>query len=539
MQMYTLLIADDEPSTRTGLNDYFDWASCGITVIGTAEDGDSAYRLFVERQPSIILTDVLMPVMDGIALAGRIRENHSNVPIIFISGHDDIEYMKSALQMDAVDYILKPIQFAELANVMRKTVSRLQEADRRNELMAGMNARLSQSLPLLKEKFFSALIQDGAKSAVDLQRQLDFLDIGLPQTGLYCACIISVDQYSNRLGALSERDKQLISFALLNISQELIDAFRGGYAFEHRQGEFVCIVRMDMDEDEGALHSLAQRLQQTLSNLLKLSVTIGIGRSVTGLGQLPVSYAMAVNAVNQKLFLGSSSIIWMDSLQTGEESLFKLTQRESSAFVASLRAGDEEKTLSLLELIYQKLSQHPCMSRRQCQNLFLQLFLNSSNIRMELGLSSDETDKEESRFWEQMASLELAADMKELLAEHVRRICEAVRNKRNDRSSNVIEQTKAIIHNRFGENLTIQQIADEIYLTSTYLCLIFKQETGFTINEYLTHVRMENAKTMLRDPRHKMYDICYSVGYTDPSYFTKQFKKHTGYTPKEYREHAL
>jgi two-component system response regulator YesN len=91
----------------------------------------------------------------------------------------------------------------------------------------------------------------------------------------------------------------------------------------------------------------------------------------------------------------------------------------------------------------------------------------------------------------------------------------------------------------YPRNLSLNEIAEQVYLTSTYICLIFKQETGETINEYLTKTRLEKAKELLKDPLQKLNHIGQSVGYPDPSYFTRLFKKHTGLTPTEYRERIL
>ena len=113
---------------------------------------------------------------------------------------------------------------------------------------------------------------------------------------------------------------------------------------------------------------------------------------------------------------------------------------------------------------------------------------------------------------------------------------EAARKKRSNPFSAVISQIKSCIHVRFAENLTVSTIAGEVYLTPTYICLLFKQETGMTINDYLTEVRIKKAKEFLQQPQMKLYDICFAVGYTSPSYFSRLFKKHTGYTPSEYRD---
>ncbi|MBW7461521.1 response regulator, partial [Paenibacillus sepulcri] len=123
--MYKLLIVDDEPTVRSGLQTYFNWSSFGIEVMGEADDGDVALEMIGMEQPDLILTDVRMPNMDGITLSRQISAHYPQCKIIFVSGHDDADYLKSALKVSAVDYIFKPVNLQELSAVMKRVVADL------------------------------------------------------------------------------------------------------------------------------------------------------------------------------------------------------------------------------------------------------------------------------------------------------------------------------------------------------------------------------------------------------------------------------
>jgi two-component system response regulator YesN len=122
---------------------------------------------------------------------------------------------------------------------------------------------------------------------------------------------------------------------------------------------------------------------------------------------------------------------------------------------------------------------------------------------------------------------------------HLLEVCKQIQEKRSGKSRNVIERIRSVMDNRYAENLTVSDIAESVYLSSTYVSLIFKQETGETVYEYLTKVRIEHAKELLRDPIIKFYEICEAVGYADPSHFSKIFKKHTGFTPSTFRDQIM
>lgn len=537
--MYKLFIVDDEPGARNGLRDYFNWSQYGIEVVGEADDGESAWELIEQTNPDIVLTDVKMPNMDGIQLSNKLRERYENIKIIFISGYDDAEFLKSAMRLDAIDYIFKPVNVKELGEVVKKVVDLIGGEEYQKDLIYNMNIKLMQSMPLLREKFFITLIRDGMDKATELKNRLEFLELNLPVEGLYVVFVISIDDKVSVFEEMPEKDRQLTSFAIMNICQELIDNQFKGYAFEYRHGEYVCVLNLEMAEEEEKIYGLVNEIKDNLLRFLQLSLTIGVGKMINGLSGISHSYCMAYDAVSQKLFLGKNRIIMMDNLETGAEGFFKFDFAKEGKLLAVLKAGDEDKLEGILDEIFSGLSSSRNINIKYCQNICLQLILLSSRLLIELEIGTAEISSNESDVWEKLFKQETVEDMKSLILSHYKYVCNYVLEKRNKKSRNVIGQVKEIINKRYHENLTVADIASEVYLTSTYICMIFKQETGETINDYITKVRMENAKEMLKDSRNKFYDICYAVGYADPSYFSKQFKKFTGFSPSEYREKVI
>jgi len=147
--MYTMLIVDDEQASRQGISLYFPWSEHGIDIIGQAKDGLDAKKFISVRRPDIVLTDVKMPYMDGIELASYIRSEFHDIKIIFISGYDDLDYIKAAMKLDAKDYIIKPVDFSELSEVLKKVVDELDVERQYNHKMERINKKIDLSIPLL------------------------------------------------------------------------------------------------------------------------------------------------------------------------------------------------------------------------------------------------------------------------------------------------------------------------------------------------------------------------------------------------------
>jgi two-component system response regulator YesN len=538
--MYKLVIVDDEPTVRFGLSNYFDWKAYGIEVVGEADDGDVALEVIEREKPDLVLTDVRMPNMDGIQMSNQLSGRFPHIKIVFVSGHDDAEYLKSALKVKAVDYMFKPVNLGELEIVIERLVSSLNAEHQERKLIEDMQVKLIQSMPLLQEKFLMSLIREGVIYPSRVQDRIDFLNLNLPMEGAYWVIAIRIDDATEVAQTRSERDQQLLSYSVLNIVQELIEREIGGYVFENLIGEFVGILRMAQEEDqESLLFTLAEEVRESLHNYLKISVTIGVGERISRLASLPQSYSQAKEAADQRWFLGKNQIISMDNLEQAEESVYRFDASQQERIVSSLKSADILKVQEELHEMYNALSRNRTDGIAYGRNISLQLLLLASRILLELHVQKQDLESKENELMAKVFQQETLGALHRLVEVFLLEVCERIGEKRNGKSKNVIERTRAIIDKRYAENLQVGDVATEVFLSTTYLCLLFKQETGETINEYMTKVRVEQAKALLKDPANKFYEVCYAVGYSDPSYFSKIFKKYTGYTPSTYRDQVM
>ena len=542
--MYKLLIVDDEPTVRFGLRSYFDWSSYGIEVIGEADDGDVALEMIEKEQPDLILTDVRMPNMDGLALSRQVSALYPQCKIMFVSGHGDADYLKSALKVNAVDYIFKPVNLQELSAVITRVVADLdtERVERRHK--QEMQVKLNEGMPLLREKLLLSLIS-GSASKPELHERIQFLGLDLPVDASYWVMVVSVDDRAEVMGHRSERDRQLLWYSILNIYQELIDTHLRGYAFEYQVGEFVGVLRADIaggtaSDAAEALLALAGNVRENLERWLKIGVTIGIGDQVNTLSDVTYAYKQAREAADHKWYLGKNRIITMDGLeypQLDADRMNKYDPVHTEQLISALKAADSDKLKQVLDPIFADLNRARRDGLKYGRNVCQQIVLAVGQLLLELGVQSPELEAAESTLWEALFEKETSDEMRHLIESYLSAVCERIGEKRTGKMANLIERVRAVIEENYSDaSLTMADIGKAVYLTPTYVSLLFKQETGQTLNEYLTQVRVDKAKELLRDPQYKFYDICYAIGYTDPSYFTKLFKKVTGVTPSVYRD---
>jgi two-component system response regulator YesN len=540
LTLYKMLIVDDEASVRSGLRECVDWEQYGIEVTGEAEDGEEALALMEAVPVHIVITDVKMPHMDGIALASALRERNAGVKIVFISGFDDLDYIRSALKLDAIDYILKPVQLTELGEVFRKITGLLREEDVQQQELNRLNMKLNQSIPLLRERFLTTLVCDGVRMSDPLLEKFDFLGIRLnPEEGRYCVFVIRIDNFRDTMKSKSEKEKQLLSFALLNICQDIVNASLSGHTFEIAQGGFAGIINLTSDSEEEQLFTVLSECKEQLNKILKLNVTIGVGCTVSDMTQLPQSYRLASEAAEHKWYIGKNQVITIDSLQTINSEPDTVSLPDIRPFASILKSPEQQPVTDYISELFETLSLTRRYTIKHAQNTCIQLLLVCSNLLLELDLESEAISSNERALWETIHLVETIGELQAAMSSHVGLVHSVIADKRERRTKNVVVLIQKYIELHYAKDLTIADIAASVYLTTTYVCLLFKQETGMTINDYVIEVRMKEAIRLLGDPQNKLYDICYSVGYKDPGYFRKLFKKQTGYTLSEYRDTML
>lgn len=539
--MYKLLLVDDEPAIRAGLRNHFDWMAYGIEIAGEANNGVAALELLEHQGIDIVMTDVRMAKMDGIALSREIRKRFQDIKIVFISGYDDTDYLKSALQLNAMDYIFKPVNMDELQKVVEKVIAELKASEVRQLVLQDMQVKMRESLPLLRTEFFMALIRREITSDGALEERSRFLELRLPADAGYGVIVISVDNSASVIDSYSEKGWRLISYAVQNIGQELIDKHMEGYIFQSQTEEYTGILRAfgsaEMFGDR--LIALASDIRDNLLRWLRISVTIGVGQQVKQLRSLADSYDQAREIAARRWYLGSSRVITVDSLEENNSGGYSFGQKQREQLLACLKAADESQLRLLLDDIFSGLSRNRPDGINYGRNVCLQMLLLSDQLLLGLNIDSPLIESMEDQ-WKLLLTKETIIELHGMLEGHMLSVCQRIQEKRTGKTFKLAERVKEIIEERYSDNqLTVGLIAKEVFLTDSYVSLLFKQETGQTINDYLTEARIEKAKSLLSESDKRLNDICQEVGFSDIGYFRKLFKRHTGLLPKDYRQRFM
>lgn len=493
-----LLIADDEEYTRQGIRDSFDWEKLGFDSVRLAADGEEALRLARSFAPDLIITDVKMPRMNGIEFAREITRLLPRCKLLFISGYIEVDYFKSALKLEAVDYIVKPIDREELLRAIHKALDSLESQQRMDELR--MDHRELKRAKLLHELTQGAADRETVR---EMGRELRF-----PQKGPFVCLVIRCGKDGRIPLKRSAIKKRLDKYGMEYLLDYVEDT------------GFVCVCCAPLKKAQAAGRALLEDPE----------LYLGAGGEARGWEEIPASYAGALRSLEAHFF--TPQIRWLESAE-GEFSLSTL---------------DSELFAEFTEL----MSEHPEGLQAWFDRLFVQVEVSrrfrSESIKSIVGsLLQMVVDrwKGSARYLhsvqqaelvrEHACSLETFAALKDFTAE-VLRAREAEDLAKNS-YSRVVQSVLRYIEEHFSDcELSVQDVANHVHLSTTYISILFKKETQKTLKQYISDCRLDKAKRLLENEHYKVTDIAEMCGYANSNYFARVFRESEGMTPVEYRE---
>lgn len=512
-----LLIVDDEELTRDGLLNSIDWAALGVSNIYQADDGINGLTLARKYKPQIIISDVRMPRMDGIEMANRIREDFPDCHIIFMSGYSDKEYLKAAIRLKAISYVEKPILTAEIEDAVREAIS--------NEAIHQIS-KVSASRQIQEAVACLALeiTYSKADSTEQLEKQFAALNMPVKQTTLFATVIVRfVDGFSG----ISSPEKQEI----LEKINKLTEANHIMYIWTVKQDEyFICHLFASDKNSLSTLPKIVQKLAEKLSQFCHFY--IAVGKTVSGTDKVFDSYNSAVLLLQSSFFYEYNSILFLE--KDPRESL-TISADIISDFQESLLTQNKDKALRIAQNLFEKLINNQGILVNYVKDFYYKLFMELYKAAAHKQVYISDADGNSETILDYISKSGTLNILHELLKEKINQFFSAIET--NVQENSTIFLIKAFISKNYqNENLSVKDISEHVYLSTSYVCTIFKNETGKTLNQYLTDYRMERAKTLLLDPRYKITDISAKVGYSDGNYFGKTFKKMVGLSPSEFRE---
>ncbi|RXZ82911.1 response regulator [Paenibacillaceae bacterium] len=519
--MYNVLLADDERLDLDGLKRLIPWQQLNLQVASAVNSGFAALEYLREHEVDILVTDVRMPRMSGLELARTALQLYPHLKIVFISGFEDFHYAKSALEMGASNYILKPMDNQEFIRTMQAVAGELDGVRARKS----KDATFAQSLPYFRNELMRDWLE-GRLDPVQLDVQMKELDMGCC-SGPYAVAIIEIDDISWKLNAYRQDERIAMIKRQLDYLYVYCQPLAIGLPCRLSSHRIGIVASGSVDR------SIFVDMLRLVQEQFLLTVTVGLGGPAAAAEGVAAAYEQAEQALSAKMLCGKGRLLTPSDIhvETAAEArdmdailanlfqaavdyeLIKVDDCLTELFRFGARLGSKMTVYNFSIHIMTKLNTH---LGELNEDLYSMLGLEYTNLEV-------------------LYQFETIGDIHAWFRRKLFEVSEMIYMKKQRKSRRLITEVVQYIDQRLGQDLTLRDVADHFFFSPNHLGFLFREEMGESFSDFAIRRRLETAKTYLEDPKLKIYEVAKLAGYQNIAYFSRQFKSLYGMTPGEYR----
>lgn len=516
-KMYKLLIADDEYWTREKIRTMISWEEYQIDFMDPAQDGEEVLQRMEKDCPDILITDVNMPFLDGVELVKRVKELYPEIVILVLSGYDDFSYVKETLMAGAINYLLKPVSKLDLIGAVSKALELISEKEENEK-------QTLKAASLLQDRELSLLIEEE-------QVRLSMTQItGTALDSVGCSIMLIKIHDLQSLMARYQYDMNYLSYSMKKKLQE-VDPYKNLIIFNYinRSNEFLVVNELEASEQQVLALKMMKRLKEETDS----PVTIAFSEQAYSMDSLHDAYVQSISVMVTRPYNRENVILFFNKEKSSMRNQMDVffTQEKEHRLRTALKTGSET---NLKELLIKEMG----LGGGQCNFVMVKQMVNRICTIFSECLTDQESIRELGRL-EQMADKVVEClDVEQLLSMLSEMQSVVLGGRKSEVTGNIrdcIKDAAAYIDENYFEELTLSALADKYGVESSYFSKLFKQETGENLMLYIAGKRMEKAKELMRREEINIAEVAFMVGYDDYTYFSKVFKKHTGVSPREYR----
>ncbi|MCR2805961.1 response regulator transcription factor [Paenibacillus soyae] len=541
--MYKILVVDDEPNVSIGIRDFLLASELPLTSVETALNGFEAVDYLRMDHFDLVLTDIQMGRMSGIELMETIYMEQPNLPVVVISAHEKFDFAKKSLRLGARDYLVKPVDEDELLRVVRGVLVEKQEIGKRSLERSIEEQHQHSSDSARRREILMELVTERGLSKEEHNELA--AELGGELRGPYFGVISVRLDFSH--GGFSQRevlyrDRKLLKFAALNIFEESLSEW-DGLTMNGFGNELIGIIQLGEEDAAGQnqslqsqLHLVGQFVAVNFKQYLNMDATIGMSSLQADATLLPKQMEEAhLSAEWKKLHPEQQVFYYGDVAAQDSLNMVEWMERVEEC-VQLLRGGDNEQLAPCIRDVVRHLEKlgH---TDELVNSYFGMLAYRIYGLLIEIGHGNGTSLR---RFDPDVYFRDLPSASKiERLASYIEAAARSLGDLARERDRSLLAKITGFIQNHYrNPALKIQDIAGEVHFSSAYLRYLFKRETNRSVWDYVTELRIEEAKYLLATTDKKRYEIANEVGYESPEHFSRMFKRYAGVSPADYRKGA-
>lgn len=539
--MFNLLVVEDEDMIRHKIINNTNWLSYGFQQVFEAENGSEAVGILAKNRIDILITDIKMPVMDGIQLTKHVKEFYPEIKVIIISGHADFDFARKSITLKVCDYMLKPFQSKNLLKLVLNVKSDLIRDKGEQENVEKMKKQLKENKNSLREKLIQNLLTNCFVG--NLENDLKYMEMEHLKNTSFFVAVLNIEQLQTTKSEIEENEKYLFNISIYKRLAYLLEK-EWGLSLEHNRIEKGFILNYKIDqivlivfEDIGGIRHQLEEIILTEDQEKGFSLTIGIGDRYNQLLDLHLSYEEACSAAALSRIHGSGSLYFFHNISSDHTYYSKQLQKiVDHKIYQDLKSGDfEEVKKDVAELLTElKNASIPYEAVATAINNIV--FMSCKTIN-EQGYDVNEIFEEMGLpiYFNQDNNFTYK-EIEERLYSFYSTISSFIESKRGNRIERLIVEMKAYMNENYAENISLTSLSREFNISPSYLSILFREITSEHFSDYLTNIRIQKGKELLKNTDLRIKEIAAQIGYRDAYYFSSVFKKVTGVNPTQYRD---
>lgn len=536
--MIKVVIVEDEANICTLIINLINWIPGQLELVGTAQNGVEGYEKIMELQPDLVITDIRMPGMTGLELIEKVKSSHLDPMFIIISGHKEFEYARNAIRFGVEDYLLKPIKRDELNLTLTKILAKHNERIEQINQKSDLNTQLAHSLQTIRrDHLFRYFYLSDHMTPDRLENLLEGHAFTF-QDGIYQTMLVNMDYLDPALRedtSSSPALETLCDGVRAFLAESMFDC---DFALQETSASFILNYSTASDIIVRMGNELSERAKKHEYKYDCLKFCFALGTQVHHLDELEKSTQTARYALSHRLDDSTTNFISYTDLPPAEQTAqISMSEKEKGDFVKLVSTLKQNGLDAWLKTYFQRFFQPDRALLFMLYDECYQLVLLMRQALLAAGLIAPEAfSLSEEKLQESFNGTRDSNFLIQLTIQYIGTQIEDIAQSKEQQEVRPIKHCKQYINDHYGEQITLESMARELYLNPVYLGALFKSKTGISFTNWLLTVRIEKAKELLKTSKLSIYEIAEKVGYQDAKHFSRLFAKHEGIKPNEYRK---
>ncbi|MCY9693233.1 response regulator transcription factor [Paenibacillus alginolyticus] len=536
--MLKIIIVDDEALVRIGIKSCIEWEKYNFEFVGQAEDGLQALELIEKTSPDIVLTDILMPNMDGLELIGQLSARYPLIKVIVLSCHHEMDAVKQAMRLGAEDYILKlSMKPDSLLEVMLKVKAQVEKERLQNEEKINFESVLRSNKQIIKNGLYKKLMS-GSITYSDFQKESLIMQVQ-PDFNHFLVIYCTIDDYYNAPTKSRMRDSHLLSSSFLNILKEGLADFAKIEFVELDGGDYLILLDASVHaaSNHQVMTELLGKMNSSLKRYLNITVSFTVSGKTNSLKDIPALFMKAKLASGYRFYEGRESIIFTDGLPEfiDKEIIFGL--EEEKLLMEHIRANDYDGVKIVIDRFFNSIvlsaTYHPMRVKTAVLNVLYIFMKVLKPYEEQISPSYNDSDM---NWTEMILDAETLDDIKGCVDECIASFIQSMLSIKGEAARPEIMSVKRYVYDNIEQNISLEDAAKFSNMSRSYFSYMFKKEMGDSFTNFVNRTKMEKARDLIIKGNLKVYEAAEQVGIRDDAYFSKLFKKYMGVSPGKIKE---